>query len=380
MRKSIYVYAWDLKEEGLSTVAARFRDAGLDTISVATSYHAGKFIRPHAPGRRVYFPEDGTIYFGPDARRYGRIKPRVSNIVAEFDVLSELERHAPDLDRVGWTVGLHNTPLGMAYPELTARTLFGDPLFNSLCPSQPEVRAYLVALCSDLGANYALTELAIETPGWQAFRHGHHHEFNLINLSGRAEAMLGFCFCGACRAGAREHGIDIDGLATSARRDLDQFFADGSQPAIDPQSGPEWRAFHAWRANIVADLVREVREELAAHVSLAIIPTVESPNRRCWIEGSDLALLADVADRLEVPAYQAGVKDILADVDEVRALAGADARLGYILRPSYPNLLSAGEVRDAVRALIEKGAESIAFYNYGHMRLQSMEWIKAALS
>ena len=68
---------------------------------------------------------------------------------------------------------------------------------NSLCPSHPDVRDYLVALCADLGANYPVREIAIETPGWQAFRHGHHHEFELIALSPRVETMLGTCFCDA---------------------------------------------------------------------------------------------------------------------------------------------------------------------------------------
>ena len=380
MRKSIYAYAWDIQEEGVATVASRFQDAGLNAISVATSYHAGKFLRPHATGRRVYFPEDGTVYFRPDARRYGRIKPRVNSLVADFDVLKELETHAPDLDRIGWTIGLHNTPLGMAHPELTAQTVFGDPLFNSLCPSQPEVRAYLVALCSDLGTNYAVAELAIETPGWQAYRHGHHHEFELVDVSGRAEIMLGMCFCKACRTSARAYGVDVDGLAASTRRDLEQFFRSGSKPSRDPATHPDWHAFHAWRATAVAELVREIRGELHEQVALAVIPTVQSPNSLCWIEGSDLALLAEAADRLEVPAYQKGVRNISQDIAEVRAAAGASARIGYILRPTFPNLFNAEEVCDAVRAVTEAGAEAIAFYNYGHMRLESIEWIKTALS
>ena len=87
MQKAMYTYAWDLQEEGVKTVAARLRDAGLNTVTLATSYHAGKFLRPHAPRRKVYFPEDGTIYFQPDPSRYGRVKPRVASIVDEFDAL-----------------------------------------------------------------------------------------------------------------------------------------------------------------------------------------------------------------------------------------------------------------------------------------------------
>ncbi len=376
----MYTYAWDLHEEGIITVTNRLRDAGLDTVTLATSYHAGKFLRPHAPRHKVYFPEDGTVYFRPNPSLYGRIKPRVASIVEDFDVLRELETYAPDFNRVGWTVGLHNTPLGMAHPDITAKNAFGDPLFNSLCPSQPDVRAYLVSLCTDLGDNYALSELVIETPGWQVYRHGHHHEFELVELSNRVETLLGICFCDVCRANAKKCGVDADGLAKNTRKELELFFADGTEPAIDPKNDPEWRALHAWRAEVVAELVREARSALNPEVSLAIVPTVQTPNDLCWSEGSDLSLLADVADRLEIPVYQTGLRAMTTDVENVRTSAGADAKIGYILRPTYPNIANAEQTREAVQMVNGAGAETISFYNYGHMRLQSLDWIKAAFT
>lgn len=380
MRRAMYVYAWDLEEEGASEVAARLGDAGLDAVALATSYHAGKFLRPHAPRRKVHFPEDGTVYFRPDPSRYGAIAPRVNSRVGAYDALRELERHAPDLARIGWTVGLHNTPLGLAHPDSCSRNAYGDPLFNALCPARPEVREYLVALCTDLGANQGLAEVMIETPGWQAFRHGHHHEFELVELTETVEILLGMCFCDACRAGATAAGIDAESLAASTRRELDRFFETGEEPATDPRTDPDWRAFHAWRAGVVTALVAEVRAELDRAVALAVIPTVQTPNALCWIEGSDLRQLAAAADRLEIPAYQRGVEAIGRDIAAVRQDAGAEARFGFILRPTWPHLEGPADLSAAVRMVQSAGAQSIAFYNYGHMRLESLEWIRAALA
>lgn len=379
MRRTMYLYPWDLEEEGVPSVAARLRDAGLDSVALATSYHAGKFLRPHAPRRKVYFPEDGTVYFRPDLTRYRAISPRVNSRVAEYDALRELERHAPDLTRLAWTVGLHNTPLGTDHPDCCTRNAYGDPLYNSLCPSQPEVREYLVALCSDLGDNQGLAEVMIETPGWQAFRHGHHHEFELVELTETIEILLGMCFCDACRASATTAGIDADGLATNTRHELDAFFETGKAPVTDPRSDPDWQAFHAWRAGVVTALVAEVRAELDRAVALAIIPTVQTPNALCWIEGSDLRQLAASVDRLEIPAYQRGLDAIGRDITAVREKAGADARLGFILRPTWPHLDGPADLREAVRMVSEASAQSIAFYNYGHMRLESLDWIRSAL-
>lgn len=379
MTRGMYVYPWDLQEEGASAVLPRLRDIGIDAVSLAVSYHAGKFVRPHAPGRRVYFPEDGTIYFAPDTARYGRIRPLLNSSVGSYDPLRELAKHGADLRVTAWTVGLHNTPLGTTHPSLVVRNCFGDPLWNSLCPSQPDVRAYLVALCADLAANQPLAEIAIETPGWQAYRHGHHHEFELIDLTARAQILLGMCFCDACLAAARRSGIDGDALRRRAIDELELFFADGTDPATDPQTDADWQAFNAMRAASVTSLVAEIRAAMPRAIALAIVPSTQSPNSLCWIEGSDLAALAQIC-RLEVPAYRTGVPAILADAAEVRAAAGPEASIGYILRPTYPNLSSAAEVRQVVTKLDAAGAAGLSFYNYGHMRLSSLDWIAAALA
>jgi hypothetical protein len=63
--RAIYTYPWDLADEGVDAVVRDVERLGLDTITIAGSYHAGKFLRPHGRGSRVMFPEDGTVYFRP---------------------------------------------------------------------------------------------------------------------------------------------------------------------------------------------------------------------------------------------------------------------------------------------------------------------------
>lgn len=60
----LYAYVWDVAPEDPDGLAAELHGWGIDTLWLAASYHAGKFIRPHATGSRVFFPEDG----GVDAR------------------------------------------------------------------------------------------------------------------------------------------------------------------------------------------------------------------------------------------------------------------------------------------------------------------------
>src|SRR5436190_20562031 len=110
--RAIYTYAWDLAEAGVSEAAVRFAALGLDTVTMAGSYHAGKFLRPHGKGK-VYFPEDGTVYFKADPSRYGAIKPIAYSILPERDVLRELSQSTRMATNV-WLVLRHNTLLGSA--------------------------------------------------------------------------------------------------------------------------------------------------------------------------------------------------------------------------------------------------------------------------
>src|SRR3954453_9358168 len=109
--KAIYTYAWDLAETGRAAAASGFRDLGLDTVTVAGSYHAGKFLRPHGKTGKVYFPEDGTVYFKANPQRYGAIKPVPNTMLGERDVLGDLCASKAIATNV-WLVLLHNTLLG----------------------------------------------------------------------------------------------------------------------------------------------------------------------------------------------------------------------------------------------------------------------------
>ncbi|HTN97230.1 MAG TPA: hypothetical protein VL101_09640, partial [Nordella sp.] len=176
--KAIYTYAWDLAEEGVGKACDQFRKLGLDTVTYAGSYHAGKFLRPHGRSGKVYFPQDGTVYFHADHARYGAIKPVANNMLKERDILRELtdsKRMAVNV----WLVLLHNTLLGGANLDSAVTNAFGDKYIYNLCPSAPEARAYAVGLVKDVTESYDVSGISLETPGFLPYAHGYHHEFAL---------------------------------------------------------------------------------------------------------------------------------------------------------------------------------------------------------
>ena len=140
-----------------STLGSMRRSANSATAPASTasvsraSYHAGRFLQPRSPKRKVYFPEDGTIYFHPTPARWEglAIQPKVAEVIEGGDVLRELvrRRDAGGLKVCCWTVCLHNTRLGMLHPGAVTRNAFGDPNYYNLCPSNPDARAYVVRSC-----------------------------------------------------------------------------------------------------------------------------------------------------------------------------------------------------------------------------------------
>ena len=86
---SIWAYPWDLLNEGVETALEKISSLGLDAVSLAASYHSGKFISPRNPRHKVYFPEGGVVYFQPSEARFKDLplQPCVSELAGKADIL-----------------------------------------------------------------------------------------------------------------------------------------------------------------------------------------------------------------------------------------------------------------------------------------------------
>ena len=108
MHRSMWTYAWDLLDLGFDAALGELRDrAGFNCISLATSYHAGHFRQPRSPKRKVYFPEDGTIYFHPTPARWEglAIQPKVAGVILEGgDTSRSPPTRAIAMTREGWRI------------------------------------------------------------------------------------------------------------------------------------------------------------------------------------------------------------------------------------------------------------------------------------
>ena len=324
--KAIYTYAWDLAETGVGAAAAEFRSLGLDTVTIAGSYHAGKFLRPHGRAGKVVFPEDGTVYFNADPARYGAIKPIANSLLTENDVLRELTQTSEMAANV-WLVLLHNSRLGMAYPDAVVRNAFGDPYFYNLCPSVPAARAYAVGLAHDVTQSYDVSGLSLEAPGFTPYAHGYHHEFALMQSNPWLENQLGLCFCEHCVAAAEKAGIDARRLKAQVAADIAAYLdSDLDFPAdmaaafwtADVAANGDLRRYLDFRNGAVTSLVAEIRAAVRPDVTIAVIPSVARPTGGAWYEGSDLHALAETAGIIEACFYEPSAMRVKSDLFDIR--------------------------------------------------------------
>jgi hypothetical protein len=389
MLNAIWAYPWDVLDLGIERcvmdIAGR---AGLDGISLACADSAGRFFQARSPLRKIYCPENGVIYFRPHSDRFGRLamRPKMAEIVNERgDVLNAL-LHAGQ--RAGLAVNarvacLHNARLGRLHPHACCRNAFGDVAEDHLCPSQPDARAYAVALVAELTAGYAVAAVELEGMNFAGTLDANRHVTDGIGLTPEDDLLLSVCFCPACLARAAGAGVDGEAARVTVRRLVEESAARAlpaprwpDLPVRGPDAFAEYSALHdylLWRCEPVTSLVEEVRAAANPAVPVRFIAA-----RDGWRFGDDLAAIARVCDGIVLCAYDAAAAQVWRDVDgAMKAAGGKPVFVG--LRLFFPELDGAGKLAGKVAAASEAGVAGFVFCDYGLVPAARLDWVRAAL-
>jgi hypothetical protein len=323
-------------------------------------------------------------------------------LASESDVLADLcrEAGARSLRTRAWTVYLHNYAIGEAHPDCACRNAFGDVHLTDLCPSNPDVRAYVKALTADIASKGVATVVA-ESLHFHGLEHGFHHERYFIDIGALGRYLLGLCFCEHCAAAARDRGVNVDELRTQSRRELERRFE--SQPnAESPElvhetvgafAGGELAAYLDTRCATVTSLVAEAAEAAAAEgAGFAFIdlsgavkgyatgrPQGGPAPSIAWQFGIDVGAVAAAAGQVEAIGYAADPDRLRLDLEAYRETIGPDHLLSVILRPMAPDCDAAENLAQKLAVVREAGGVEAGFYHYGFMRLESLDLIRSAL-
>ena len=385
---SIWAYPWDLNDIGLDQSLARIRDAGLNMVSLATSYHAGRFLQPGNPRRRVYFPQDGTVYYRIDPARWQghEILPLQADIVdSEGDMLAALiaRREAGGPAVSCWTVCLHNTRLGMLHPAHVMRTAHGDAHHYGLCPSSPAVREYVCTMVSEISHRYHPDRIELESLDFMGFAHGYHHEKDGLGLLAEDNFLLGVCFCAHCLTRAAAAGIDAETARETVAALLDDAFARELPQAQFPGFPAEGVAAFApypvlatyldWRCEPVTSLIAAIKAVTNPDTALLLIDAEGT-----WWSGINLPDIIPHIDGILHCAYVTPPTEIGPLLARTRAALGPDKTLIAGFQVFHPTVADAADL--ANRAARTRGhADGLNFYNLGLIPAVRLNWVKQAL-
>ena len=175
MYASMWSYPWDLADCRIRESLEDMKANGLTGVSMITSYHAGRFLQLRSRKRKIYFPEDGVLYYPSDLTKFRgqKIQPRVGQFIQKHPTFwTDLFREANRLNMTvsGWTVCLHNTRIGMAYPEVCVHNAYGDAVYYNQCPSNPDVRIYMNTLVDDICGHLPLHSLELESMNFMGLK------------------------------------------------------------------------------------------------------------------------------------------------------------------------------------------------------------------
>lgn len=381
MEFAAWIYPWDLLDEGVDHVADRLSAVGVDEINLATNYHSVQPFLPHNPERRTFFAH-ASSYFQPDGDRYGRLKPVPNETMGENDWLERIADRIEETDLTlnSWTIGCHNSRLGLENPDVTLTSPYGDSLAFGLCPSHPDVQEYLTALLSDLDDRAPFERIELETFDYfYGTGFGWHHDKYHVQLGTLGEFLFGLCFCDHCRSNAADRGVEAQRAHEATVETLDGIIA-GELPHDLNVGGwlmehPAVASYVETRMETLSSLFAEFDQAVSSDLGYYLgMFDVED----AWMHGADPEVLADSLDYYTVIAYESSCADAVDRYQTAAHLTSDEIPLHAGVLPGHPSIYDEATTVDIVDGLTAAGAERISFYNYGLLPEQSLDWISAA--
>jgi hypothetical protein len=332
------LYAWDLHDEGIQKILDNLQSmAGVNSVYLVALMHYEKRpltspVFPHNPVRKMWQAEDSCIYWHPDLKLYGRIKPQLSsfdwlNQTDWVDVLVNAAR------KRGLKTGAEISHTVISLEEGQAqlsdcvqRDIHGVPRKVAgrgypICPNSPDAQKYVLALFSDLTRNHDVdfvqTCLVPFMPG---------------------NPDTGGCFCDNCMKAAKTHGTDLEKIKAVL--------------LANPQASAEAEQWQSFRE---ASLIRFYK---IMHDGVhSIRPRIEFRFNDAYYEpkryGMDLAGLSKVWDSIRNSDYS-GQKGNPAEMNHKREWLTAERQA---IGPDYPLIAGVAVRPKTTPALIHEAID-----------------------
>jgi hypothetical protein len=374
---AVWTYPWTLYEEGLGASLDALAARGVDAVVVAAHYHS---VRAFQPRTGTFERRAGGCYFDPDPGEFGDtpIDPPVNEVADAADPLAEVADAAHDrgMDARAWVVCMHNSRLGAENPAFRTEDAFGTPHGHAFCPSHPEVQRYFADVAAAV-AERGLDEVQLESPGFPTVFHGHDAVFGHDKrhvLPGETETRLfSQCFCEACTAGARDHGVDVAAARATVRELVETSF---ERPHVDPPSLATLVQEHDALGDLF-DYRAAAVEDLLTAVGDCGVPLNGYVGPERWPAGVTPGVVESTLDRVCPLCY---VSDPAAAREQLRTMQRAvdlPVDAGVTLDP---DVIRRPETFDAVVSAVRGETDGrINVYHHSLATEAHLDWVAAAV-
>ncbi len=383
----IYIHPWDITEEGIDNCFDYLDEVcGLNELFVAAVYHANTFLLSHNPKRIVRW-DDGSVFFAPEHPRWRdtRIRPILGDCVDTPGFLHNIMDSARGRDwGVLFFVVFHfSHSTAQAYPDVCCVDAMGERQRAYLCPSNPSVRAYDLAIVEELMGTYGGDGIRHESLGFGLWNDGFLVDKVEVPPSPRDQYLLNLCFCGSCLHRARDEGFDPLPLKREIRRHLYESLA---EPPSERDMGPadeEWArnvfAGGLWsylevRCNTVTSLFSDV-QEIVTRYDGAFMP-FGIRNERSVMGCLDSSKLYPHFKRVSLggsgDTIQARENSLVEQISKVPEWAEPE------MMHNQRAFNSMEELRDEVMMVRRAGIRHHSFHYYGMTPRYQLEWIGQA--
>ena len=393
VKSNAFTLPYTFFREPAAKVITDLKESGLSGINLALNYHASRDFLLRQ-GAQLEYLSDGFHYYKVDKSNYesGALIP------AEFDqlpsnqllenVLAEAKKQ--DFEVNAWAVYMHNSALGMTYPNATVTNVFGNKFLSELCPINKAVQGYAIGLTKDL-ASRGVKSIMAESLHFHGARHGEHHERFFMELSPITEFLFSLCFCADCKS---NFSGDADSLASKIKAKL-QIVFDEKDPWLGKVLTKEFLAeilgseildYLTARESAVSKLYEEV--VVTAHASgvkfkyedQSSLLDFDSANTlsRSWEIGIDNQAISKFVDTFEPLTYRTTPDAVSALISTYKK--EISTQIAAILRPTFPDCIDEQNLMAKVKALKDLGITEIDFYLLDTFRPRDLTWIQKAIA
>ncbi len=401
---SASVFPWDLADEGLEQVLDNLQGmAGANSVYMCNlseqirPFRGGDY--PHNPVRKSYTCEDCRVYWEPDMKHYGKIKPLRTerDFLAKTDWVKEFTAAAHQRGMKAGVELFHawidSTRLAEELPDAIQVNVFGEPVIThnyknpAVCLNSPDFQEYAVGLYSDLAANYdldyiqtCLVPYVLPTKFLTQNLPPDPIEWALVATE------KGGCFCGHCVAAAKKSGFDLE----EARKELLVLAQQDKQAIMDSGILAEdylkqhpvlkrWLNFRCESVNHFYDLISTAAKSFKPEIDIRWNHYTRTHSYYC---GVDLPSFMNHVDSIRANAFVEHQDNLELVHDKVKYLENFEAIAG-----DRVHWVAALDIRGKNPDILEKSAELSSFTgcdgyalsHYGGAPFENLKAVKRGL-